>query len=231
MKDQSLTLLHIADSAYPTGSFAHSWGLEYAIHEGWVSNIDSLSDWCKDSLKYSFLPLEGRTSLKAWDFAKENNFAELFSLNDELVAFRASHNMRLTNAQMGRSFINITNTSYKDSRIEKLYDLVAQNGSLYCMQHPIAYGAILNFLSIPKDLLLKSLLFGVLKQWGQVAIRIIPLGQKEVHCFLACITDFLNELITEELKNYHDCDLQSICPGLDIAGMGHDSLKARYFIN
>jgi len=190
-----------------------------------------LTDWCKDSIQYSFLPLEGRASLKAWDLAKENDFTELFDLNEELVAFRVSHTMRITNAQMGRSFINITNTSYKDSRIEKLYDLVTHNESLYCMQHPIAYGTVLNLLSVSKDLLLKSLLFGVLKQWGQVAIRIIPLGQKDIHCFLASITDFIEEIIKEELDKYQNCELQSICPGLDIAGMGHDSLKARYFIN
>ncbi len=231
MKDQLITLLHITDSGYPTGSFAHSWGLEYAIYSGWVKDINSLSDWCKDSIQYSFLPLEGRVSLKAWDLAGKNDFSGLFNLNEELVAFRTSHTMRTTNAQMGRSFIKITNTSYKDSRIEKLYTLVTQNESLYCMQHPIAYGAILNCLSISKNIMLKSLLFGILKQWGQVAMRIIPLGQKDVHFFLACITDFLNELITEELKKYHNCELQSVCPGLDIAGMGHDSLKARYFIN
>ena len=171
MNDQLLTLLHIADSAYPTGAFAHSWGLEYAIYEGWVKDINSLSDWCKDSIQYSFLPLEGRESLKAWDFAKENNFVELFNLNEELFVFRPSHNMRITNAQMGRSFINITNTSYKDAKIGKLCDLVTQNESPYCMQHPVAYGSILNWLSISKDVMLKSLLFGILKQWQQPSNR------------------------------------------------------------
>lgn len=177
------------------------------------------------------MPLEGRASLKAWDVAKENNFTELFSLNEELVAFRPSHNMRITNAQMGRSFISITNSSYKNNRIEQLSNLVTQNESLYCMQHPVAYGAILNWLSVSKDLTLKSLLFGILKQWGQVAIRIVPLGQKDVHCFLASVTNFIEKIVQEELEKYHNCELQSICPGLDIAGMGHDSLKARYFIN
>ena len=53
-------LLVLADSAFPTGAFAHSWGLEWAIRGGWVTGAADLYPWIRDALRFGVAPMEGR---------------------------------------------------------------------------------------------------------------------------------------------------------------------------
>jgi urease accessory protein len=225
-----LKTLHLADSAYPTGSFAHSWGLEYAIYNGLVKDGATLFEWCKNAMSYSYAPLEGRASLLSYDAAVENDYDRIFSIDKEVGAMRPSENARRTAAQMGRSFVNITALSYNDETVRKLDRLIKENDSFDCMQHPVAWGAVFAWLGLPKEYMLSTLLHGVVKQWAQVAVRIIPLGQSKAHAFLAAFTVELEKIISAELINT-DKELKSISPLLDISSIGHESLKARYFIN
>jgi urease accessory protein len=52
-------LLQLADSAFPSGAFSHSFGLETAIVEGRVTDETTLEDWLRGYLFDSFATLEG----------------------------------------------------------------------------------------------------------------------------------------------------------------------------
>jgi urease accessory protein len=225
-----IKVLHLADSAYPTGSFAHSWGLEYAIYNDLVSNTDLLFEWCKNALIYSYAPLEGRSCIRSFEAALKNDFDEVFCLDFEVSAMRPSENMKTTSAQMGRSFVNITALSYGEERIVKLNEMIKESGLIGCIQHPVAWGTVFAWLGLSKEDSIITLLHGVVKQWIQVAVRIIPLGQSKAQKFLADFGDVILETARKELEN-NTSPLESISPMLDIASIGHESLKARYFIN
>ena len=231
MNHTLLTLLHLSDSCYPTGSFAHSWGLEYAISRGWVRDPAGLLAWATDALRYSFVPLEGRAALKAWDLAAGDDADALFALDKKVTSFRPTAHVRATSAQMGRSFLGITATSYEDAWIAALSGRVMESGSVHCMQHPVAWGAVFNRLGIARWEALESLLFGTVRQWTQVAMRIIPLGQKDAHGCLAVLAGLIGKLAAGEVDTYLNSDLQSVCPGFDMSCLGHESMKARYFVN
>src|SRR5439155_25359702 len=50
----------IVDSAFPTGAFAHSWGLEAAWQQGEVNDLDALRAFLEASIQqagYASLPL------------------------------------------------------------------------------------------------------------------------------------------------------------------------------
>ena len=63
-------LLLLADSAFPTGAFAHSWGLEWAVRSGWVTDAASLAAWIRDALRFGVAPLEGRAVARARQLAQ-----------------------------------------------------------------------------------------------------------------------------------------------------------------
>ena len=62
-------LLLLADSGFPTGAFAHSWGLEWAVRSGWVTDGAGLYTWIRDALRFGAAPLEGQAVAQARELA------------------------------------------------------------------------------------------------------------------------------------------------------------------
>ena len=55
----SLNLLPLLDSAFPTGAFSHSFGMETAIQENKVRHPAELADWLTAYIKGNVVPMEG----------------------------------------------------------------------------------------------------------------------------------------------------------------------------
>src|SRR5437660_1134947 len=55
----NLHLLQLSDSALPIGGYSHSWGLEAAIHRGWVLDAAGVEAWTRSFLRETLSPLEG----------------------------------------------------------------------------------------------------------------------------------------------------------------------------
>jgi urease accessory protein len=224
-----IRMIHIADSGYPTGSFAHSCGLECAIHNRWVTDSDSLFEWALDAVKFSLLPLDARAARRSRCLVTGNGFetGELVKLNDEYVSFKPSETVRNAGSQIGRSFVNITCDAYVSEPVRKLKDLISMKDDLNFIQYPVAWGLICGIFSIPAEEMISVFILNTVRQWANVAIKIIPLGQKDAHIFITRMFDPMKKMIEKELEN--DMELESISPGFDISSMGHDSLHARYF--
>ncbi len=55
----SLSLAPLLDSAFPTGAFSHSFGLETALQENRVKDSSGLSRWLASYIKETLAPMEG----------------------------------------------------------------------------------------------------------------------------------------------------------------------------
>lgn len=55
----SLSLAPLLDSAFPTGAFSHSFGLETALQENRVKDASGLSQWLASYIKQTLVPMEG----------------------------------------------------------------------------------------------------------------------------------------------------------------------------
>jgi urease accessory protein UreF len=67
MPHRLLTLLHLCDSLFPTGAFAHSDGLEAATSAGSVVTAADLAEWMTVCLDETLGHLEGPAVLLAWE--------------------------------------------------------------------------------------------------------------------------------------------------------------------
>src|SRR5438552_17640276 len=81
----------VVDSAFPTGAFAHSWGLEAAWQQGEVNDLDALRAFLEASIQqagYASLPLVNDAYRSPEQLAARDALAEAFLLNT--VTNRAS---------------------------------------------------------------------------------------------------------------------------------------------
>jgi urease accessory protein len=97
-----LTLLHLCDSLFPTGGFAHSDGLEAATAAGQVVTADDLRAWIGVCLDETLARTEGPEVLLAWRAFKERRWDELVALDADVHALRPSSTARQATRALGR---------------------------------------------------------------------------------------------------------------------------------
>src|SRR5689334_19331272 len=85
-----LSLLHLCDSLFPIGGFAHSDGLETATASGSVATGDDLHRWMDTCLFEMLGPCEARAVAAAWTAVRCGDIGSLRGLDDEVHALRPS---------------------------------------------------------------------------------------------------------------------------------------------
>ena len=250
-------LLVLADSAFPTGAFAHSWGLEWAIRNGSVTDSASLAAWIGDAVRYGVAPLEGRAVARARLLTRQHPAGErspsptaartaadavadpapaerraarrLARLSDEVASFLPSREARAAAGQLGRSLLTAAGAAFAGLRRSSSYRAVVETtrDGEQRLQHPVAWGFLGAALDLEGEALVQAYLLNTVRQWTQVAMRTVPIGQTAA---LAVVGGLLNELA--ELA--HGVigtrrPLAAITPGWDLAVLGHGELAARYF--
>ena len=231
-------LLVLADSAFPTGAFAHSWGLEWAVRGGWVTGAADLYPWVRDALHFGVAPLEGRVVARAVRLTEQCRkderalaltfVARAVRLSDDAASFLPSREARRASGQLGRSLLAATGAAFPELHSIAGAGLVqAARGHDERPQLPVAWGLTGAVLGIEAVALVQAYLLNTVRQWAQVAIRTIPIGQSAALNLVGRLLDDTARLAGEVVANR--APLASVTPGWDLAVAGHGELDARYF--
>ncbi len=225
-------LLLMADSGFPTGAFAHSWGLEWAVRDGQVTDAAGLAGWIREALRFGVAPLAGRAVARAAAATKtgrESAARELIRLSDEVASFQPSRDARAAGGQLGRSLLSAAAGALPALLRHPAHAAVsrAAAGRDDRLQHPVAWGFVGGALGIDTDALLQAFLLGTVRQWAQVAVRTVPIGQSEALAVTGALLADVAELARR--IGQRPRPLASVAPGWDAAVLGHGELAARYF--
>src|SRR5262249_52735226 len=89
-----LYLLQVANGSFPTGSFAHCYGLETLIQEGRITDARGLTDVAQLWLRYGVATSEGGAVGIAFRATRENDFTKLAALDEALTALKLTRETR-----------------------------------------------------------------------------------------------------------------------------------------
>ena len=233
-------LLLISDSSFPTGTFAHSWGLEHAVRFGDVKSAGALATWAEEALRFGVGPLDGQALLRASELggrvresASSSELAssvaqELRRLSDEWASFVPSREARNAAGQVGRSLLRAARKAFPSFAASAMATAErAASGDESRVAQPVAWGFVCGVIGIPPIDQLEAYLLGTLRQWSQVAMRMIPIGQSDalsvVGALLANVAAISSDIVE------HPAPFTSITPGWDVALLAHAAMSTRYF--
>ena len=103
-----LAALQLADSFFPSGTYAHSQGLEGMVARGWVRNADDLEEYLHNLLGWSIIPCDGVALLNAHDAARGSDLATLTDIDRRLHAMKLPEELRVASCHAGRRILDET---------------------------------------------------------------------------------------------------------------------------
>jgi urease accessory protein len=208
----------VVDSAFPTGAFAHSWGLEAAWQQGEVPDVAALAQFLSDSITqagYGTLPLLNTAYRDPRQLAQLDERADAFLLN--AVANRASR-------QQGRTLLATA------MRVWPSPTLVAmENGSRDACAHlaPLS-GAVFRAIGLPLTTAQRVVLYSAARGVLTAAVRLGIAGGYESQQLQANCAPTL-DAVSRACAALDIDDLAQTAPLVDILQGGHDRLYSRLF--
>ena len=236
---QLLLLLNWMSPAFPTGAFAYSHGLEWAIDEGAVADTADVESWIGD------LVTRGSGWNDAVLFARCYN-DDIAELNELALALATSKERYLETTQLGRSF-SLAAAVFLPSPLAGEGGRRPDEGpqprvpSPAAARHPlpqgeredeIAYpvsaGTACAAMGIAKHHALLAYLQGFTAALTSVAVRLVPLGQTAGLVVLRNLMPVIAATAERAATASLD-DLGAITIGADIAAMKHETQYSRVF--
>jgi urease accessory protein len=215
-----LAALHLASPALPVGGFAYSQGLEQAIEDRWVTDMESAYHWIRDGLVLNMARQELPWWLACYHAAAQSDWMRVVEVNDRLHALRETGEFRLESVQMGHS-------------MAKLFAQWPQGHSLACLTevvwvYPSAYAALAAVSGVTQKLAMSAYLWSWVENQVLAAVKSIPLGQIEGQALLHRLkVDIAHAM--EIAEGFNPEESGSAAFGLAITSARHETQYSRLF--
>jgi urease accessory protein len=213
-------ILQIADSAFPTGGFAHSAGLEAALHLGEAFTPDRLDGYLR-----ALLWNAGNASLPFVAGAHDDP-TEVWTMDARVDALLTNHVANRASRTQGRAFVATCSRVFDDPALASL-DARSRTRAVTAHFAPIL-GASLAALSIDRHVALALHLYLTLRGAASAAVRLGIVGPYEAQRLQQRHAATMDVVLAHcaFLKPSHAA---TTAPLLDLFGATHDRLYARLF--
>ncbi len=208
--------LQLADSAFPAGGFAHSAGLEAAVHAGAIRSVRALNAWLEDALwnvGNAMLPFVA--SAHHGDFAAVDAACDRFIVS--AVANRASRTQ-------GRAFVETCVRSFPHPALTALRADATTNAC----HHAPAFGASAAILGLAREEAEQIFLHAQLRGATSAAVRLGVIGPHLAQRLHHDLHPTL-ERVARACGNRSIDAAAVTAPLQDLFGATHDRLYSRLF--
>jgi len=221
-------LLQAGDSFYPTGSYAHSFGLEGLVQQGVVRDRETLRKFIVHStlpaLRHSELPLAAH----AWHAFGPPDWPRLGQLCVLSSALKTAREARAAADNIGRQRAELV-AALREHPLAQEFLRRAATESWPCSP---AISAALEgrVLGAPLDAVLTGICYTTLASIVAAAMKILRLGHNASQSLVTEALGAVPEIIGAASVIPYD-EIGWFNPWLDIAAARHETADARMFIS
>jgi urease accessory protein len=229
-----LRLLHLADSAFPIGSLAHSFGLETLVDSGHLT-VPLLRTFFHEYLEEAGV-LEAVFCRAAFSLAQESagNFdvRKWLELNDLLNALKPGREARAGSAALGENLLNavlavedlpVLQVALKSARDRR-------DDRRTPVQHSLAFGLSAGALQLDETRAIFAFLHQSIASLISACQRLMPLGQTSATRILWRLKPAIIEAAGRSAETSVE-GAACFTPLVDWGAMEHPSLTTRLFIS
>jgi urease accessory protein len=213
-------ILQIADSAFPTGGFAHSGGLEAAVHAGHVATPGALAAYLE-----AHVWTVGQSALPFVAAAYDDPSA-LPALDARVDALLTNHVANAASRTQGRAFVATCASAFDAPELEAL--AARARARLAPSHHAPVFGACLEAVGVERADALAVFVHLALRGAVSAAVRLGIVGPLEGQRLSSRFAPTLDRVVAASAALHPD-DAACTAPVADIVAATHDRLYARLF--
>jgi urease accessory protein len=221
-----LSLLHFADSAFPAGGYAHSFGLESHCQAGVVTDRAGLSGFLRTHLEGSLGPTDATAAAVAAAARRRGDDEECREVDERLEAMKPVRTVREASRQMGRQTLTVAAALTGDAALARY--LVEVNAGRLPGHHAVSFGMTGGVLGWPERQVALAYLYSAGALLVGAALRLLPIGQMEGQRVLWELHPLMERLAADAVSRRLD-DLFGFTPAQDVRAIAHERLTARLF--
>ena len=211
-----LRLLAWLSPAFPTGGYAYSHGIEWAVDRREITDGATLHDWVHAVLTHG----AGRSDAILLRHAHRaaHDPAALADLAELALATAPSRERLLETVGQGNAFLAAARPWQPDALLPPAADIA----------YPVAVGALAGAAGIDEDTACAGVLQAFAANLISAAVRLVPLGQSAGLAVLARLEPTVRAVAAETRGAGLD-DLGGACFRSDLAAMRHETQYTRLF--
>jgi urease accessory protein len=226
-----LRLQQLADSAFPIGGAAHSFGIEALVEER-LLNTESLARFLQDYLE-EFGALEAAycaasCTLSCNGGASGEPIREWLGWNAELGARKVARESRDGSAAMGRRFLSLAASMSEAELLVEASETVAACGAEVHLA--ACFGFVAGTLGIDASTAAAAYLQQSMTALVSACQRLLPLGQTHAHQILWSLKPAML-LAVERGVAESPATIRCFTPLVDLSSARHASLYTRLFMS
>ena len=224
-----LSLLQVSDSAFPTGAFSHSMGLEAFADAGELGDAEDLKRVVATSLEAA--ATSDCVALRAAYVA--TSVEDLVRVDRLLSATKLTRELRQASAATGRRFLTSVAALGEDrADNDKVFDeflVLAREGTVPS-NAAVAHGVAAGSLGLGLDEALLGYLYAAASSLVAAGQKLIPLGGSAAQRTLHALGD---EILAaaENSEQTEVEDMHAFAPLLDARSMLHERQRTRLYIS
>jgi urease accessory protein len=220
LNDPWLWLLQANDSAYPSGAYAHSYGLEELVESGVVLTAADLENFLTHQILPALLVFEIPFFTRVHTAAVAENSAGLLAADEELDAWRIPAELRDASRRIGSQRLSLLAQLAPSAlilhQLEKAprsHHLIVTALELACL--PVAQAA-------------RAFAFQIIAGLTAASMKLMRIGQtacqQVLHRTLSLLGEKIDTALTQSVDGWFN-------PLLEIASLRHARAHSRLFIS
>lgn len=223
-----LALLQFADSSFPIGTFAHSYGLEQLVRDGQLGDAGALEGFVRSTLSLQLADAEARATATACAAAARGDLAAVVAIDRRLHVTRAPEELRAASTAAGRRILE--EVSAHDEGQHGLVPAfhAAVRDARAPGTHAVALGVAAADFAVPAEDAAAGLLFGTANALVQSAMRLLPISHRDAQAVLHRVRDAI-AVAAREAAAATPLEFSSFHPLQEIASMRHANATVRFF--
>lgn len=223
-----LHLLQIHDSAFPIGTYTHSYGMETYIQEDKIQSKKDLLQFCQTFIVHNLAYGDAILIQEAYEATIEGDVDRLLSLEELCGAIKLAQESRHASVNVGKQFLRTIFPLHEFPFLVEWQTRI-KNGEVKG-HYAIIYGIYCALNSIDCKQAIVTYLYATINGLIQNAVRAVPFGQntgvQAMHELLPSIVEAAVLVGDLTLDDIHNNALS-----IELSSMKHEYLFSRLFIS
>jgi urease accessory protein len=224
-----LSVLQLSDSAFPSGRFTLSYGLETLVQSGRLTTPSDpavLVSLLRDYLLLSVAPSDGVGLACAHRGTSAADLDLVTAADQRLTAVKLSREARDTSTRTGRALLRTAAVAFDTAAFGEFARCVEDGRTPG--NHAVVLGVLSAGLGVPRSESVTGELFAFCASWVAAAVRLAVID----HGTAQAVLHTVRPVITEAALRAADGDVRDIAssaPFLDVMAMRHEETELRLF--